>query len=109
MDLRRAIGAIGRENWSLNQTQNWGKGTAGIRPWTAVLIWLSVLPRRKLSGPLQTGEGGLFVSIPYLGMSSLYYFPHFQTEQAEDEAAQATVEIYLCFNMPRKATCLFQN
>lgn len=54
---------------------------------------LAVLPlrRREVSGPLQTGEGGFFAPSPYLGQSSLYYFLHFQTEQAGHETAQATV------------------
>lgn len=53
-------------------------------------------------------EGGFFASIPYLGVSSLCYFPHFQTEQAEDEAAQTMVEIYLCVNMPHKPLVCFK-
>lgn len=54
-------------------------------------------------------EGSFFASSPCLGVSSWHDFLCSQTEQAEEETAQTTVEIYLCFNMPYKVTCLFQN
>lgn len=52
---KRAIRAVGGD-WSLNETQNWERNSCN-QVVSGINLAALLLPRRELSGPIQTGEG----------------------------------------------------
>lgn len=112
MDLRRAVIPIGRVDWSLNQarmgksnTRNQDRNLHVERHACIALLWRRI--KDNGGGTSHTHV----VSLPPSLLGNVHltvYLFCFQTEQKWKIRTQTVAVIYLCFNMPYKAT-LFQN